>query len=83
MDETELRLAALELLMMELLAIIPPDRLAALEENTRQGLPQKGEPGDGGDEQTIRLQALQIVADAKLRGVLFTPTSLGAPKGSA
>lgn len=80
MDENELRIAALELLVMERLALDEPGRLLQLEAAIRAGLALRGEPGDGGEEQTIRLQALQIVDDARRRFDVFS-VGVAIPKG--
>lgn len=73
MDENELRLAAIETLLIELLALADAPIIERLEASIREGLPAKGEPGFGGDEHTIRSQALQLIADGKMRHELFTP----------
>lgn len=73
MDEIELRVAAIETLLIDLLALADPALLAQLDASLRAGLVAKGEPGDGGDEQTIRQGALQLVRDGRLRHHLFTP----------
>lgn len=66
MDETEIRIAALELIAMERLALEPPSILRALAEaiNVRAS----------GDEKVIRAQALQIIEDAANR---HEPFNLG------
>lgn len=68
MDELELRIAALELLALERLALDEPGRLAQMEANIREGLDT---PVDD-DERTVRLQALQLIEDARQRFDLFT-----------
>lgn len=73
MDETEMRVAALETLLIDLLSLADAKLIGRLETSLRQGLVGQGEPGHGSDEQTIRLAALQLVSDGKLRNVLFTP----------
>lgn len=72
MDESETRLAALETLLMELLARTDPALLKHLKEGIEAGIPQPGEPGYQGEEHTIRLQARQIIRDAELRFDLFS-----------
>lgn len=79
MDELELRVAAIELLDIELLALAEPALLAKLEASIREGLAEKGELGFGGDEHTIRSQALQLIRDGKLRHELFTPFRANDP----
>ncbi len=59
MDETELRLHAIELLLIELMADLEPQRLAAASERIRAGLPTT-DP----DENDARLQALVLIQDA-------------------
>ena len=77
MDEIELRLAAIETLLIDLLALADPGLLDKLETSIREGLAQKGEPGFGGDEHTIRSAALQLIRDGRLRHKVFTPPSNG------
>lgn len=72
MQEIELRVAAMELLWIERLAAMEPDQLQAVEDGIRAGLALKGEPGDGSDEQTIRLSALGLIEDGRRRHDGFT-----------
>lgn len=67
MSEEELRIAALETLAIELFAVLQPGQLLAMEDSIREGLARKGEPGDGSEEQTIRLHALQLIDDGRRR----------------
>lgn len=67
MDENELRIAAMEVLWIEVLAVLSPGQLRAIEDGIREGLALKGEPGDGSDEQTVRLGALGLVEDGRRR----------------
>lgn len=75
MDELEDRLAALELLAVELLADVAADRLTAARERISAGV--AGAVDDR--ERAIRLQALQHLDDALQRhdqfaaGVLYRP----------
>jgi len=77
MDEDELRQAATELLLIELLSLIPPETLDLLSASIREGLAQAGEPGHGGDEYTIRKHTLELITDARMRRQLFTETPGG------
>jgi hypothetical protein len=60
MDDIELRLAALELLTIELMADVDDGRRRAAAARIEQGL---GEALDA-DESTVRRQALQLLTDA-------------------
>jgi hypothetical protein len=73
MDEDELRQAATELLLIEILSLIPPETLDVISAAIREGLAQPGEPGHGGDECIIRKHTLDLITDARLRRQLFTP----------
>lgn len=67
MDEIEIRVAALETLAIELLAVLLPGQLTAMEDSIREGLVGKGERGHGSDEQTVRLGALGLLDDGRRR----------------
>jgi hypothetical protein len=64
MDEIELRLAALELLIMERLALEPPAKLVALRDSIAVGMPDPERHGRNHEEHDIRIHALQVVDDA-------------------
>lgn len=72
MDELEARLAALELLAIERLALDPGPVLARLREAIAEGV----EGALDGDERMVREQALQLVEDAQRRNLTFVG---GAP----
>lgn len=67
MDEIEARLAALELLAIERLALEPRPTLAALRDKIAAGV--EGVLDD--DERMIRAQALALVEDAQRRNLPF------------
>jgi hypothetical protein len=67
MDEIEQRLAALELLAIELLADLPVEARGKAAARIREGL----EHALDGDEATIRRQALQHLEDAAGRHRMF------------
>lgn len=73
MDESELRQATAELLLVEILALIPRETLDALSASIREGVVPEGNPGHDPDEYAIRQTALTFIADAKVRHRLFTP----------
>lgn len=72
MDEIEARLAALELLAIERLAMTPAPQLARLREALAAGV--EGSLDD--DERMVREQALQLVEDAQRRRLTFTDGDL-------
>lgn len=72
MDEVELRVAALETALIAIVAVLSPGQLQAVQDDLREGLVGKGEPGWGSDEQTVRLGALGYVEDGKRRHDGFT-----------
>lgn len=72
MDEIEARVAALELLAIEALALRPSAELARL----RGAMAAGPEAALDGDERMIRAQALQLVEDAQRRNLTFTPGDL-------
>jgi hypothetical protein len=67
MDEAELRAGAHDLLLLEMLALLPPPFLDQLEANIRAGLPAMDD-----DEKAMRLHALTLVDDARRRFDEFT-----------
>jgi hypothetical protein len=66
-DEIELRLAVLERLVLERLALEPPGVLAQLAAVMRQGLAE-ADP----DDRAVRMQALVMLHDALTRNDEFT-----------
>jgi hypothetical protein len=72
MDELELRLAAMEVLLIDLLSFADKALLDRREGSLREGLAEPGEPGYGGDEYLIRKQAIDHVTTAKLWWKMFT-----------
>lgn len=82
MDESEIRIAALETLAIELCAVLLPGQLQAMTDSLREGIATKGEPGYGSDENAARLHALQLVDDGMRRADGFTGGILiPKPKG--
>lgn len=63
MNELELRIAALELLELERLAIMPPEALVQLEVHIKAPMRQEIEAG----ERAVRTHALQLIDDARRR----------------
>jgi hypothetical protein len=82
MDEIEARLAALELLILEWLALEPEGKRAQMEDAIAAGLPERGSPSRDADEHDVRRQALQILRDSRTRFDVFTAgVRIVPPKG--
>lgn len=81
MDEIELRLAALEMLLIEWLALEDEGRRLQIEASVKRGIPAKGEPGFGGAEHNVRRHVLTLVQDARARHDVFGASGVMAPKG--
>lgn len=72
MEELELRIGALEILAIAMVAVLNPGQLQAVEDDIRDGLVGKGDAGHGSDEQTMRRGALGHLEDGKRRHDGFT-----------
>ncbi|CAN5180213.1 hypothetical protein BH11PSE2_BH11PSE2_19670 [soil metagenome] len=63
MDESEIRIAALETLLIELLAWLPADAIDDTMASLKAGLANASD----GDERTIRQGAIGLIEDAQQR----------------
>lgn len=65
MDEIEARIFAIELVLTELMALTPPDILAAMADNLRDDTAT-------GDEAMVRAGALELIEHGRKRDRLFS-----------